>query len=44
MEVVDVIQWIILPAMGGLAIQNFRNHGCIKKLEGKLDTHLNAKK
>jgi len=31
---------IIMAGLAGLAVQNYKNHGCIKKLEGKLDIHL----
>lgn len=40
MEYIEVIQWVILPSLGAIALQNYRNHGCIKKLEGMLNTHL----
>jgi len=33
-----------MAAIGGLALQNYKNHGCIKKLEGMLNTHLATSK
>jgi len=34
----------IMAGLAGLAVQNYKNHGCIKKLEGSLNTHLAATK
>jgi len=30
----------IMAAIGGLYVLSFRNHGCIKKLEGQMKEHL----
>jgi len=40
LETIEVLPWIILPVLGAIAFQNYKNHGCLKRLEGKLDEHL----
>jgi len=35
MEPVEIITYLILPAIAGLYLQQFKMHGCLKKLEGK---------
>jgi len=34
------MQGVILAVLGAMALQNYKNHGCLKKLEGILNTHL----
>jgi len=34
MEPVEIITYLILPAIAGLYLQQYRTHGCLKKLEG----------
>ncbi len=40
MEPNEIITYLILPALGGLYFQQYRLHGCLRRLEGKYDaTH-----
>ncbi len=42
MEPVEIVTYLILPALGGLYLQQFRMHGCLKKLEGKYTEHVKS--
>ena len=42
-ETLAYMQGVILAVLAAMALQNYKNHGCLKKLEGKLDTHLSQK-
>ena len=35
MEPNEIVTYLILPAIAGLYYQQYRLHGCLKKLEGK---------
>ncbi len=37
MEPFEIITYLILPAIGGLYLQQYKLHGCLKRLEGKVN-------
>ncbi len=40
MEPVEIVTYLIMPAIAGLYYQQYKMHGCLKKLEGKYQEHV----